>query len=73
MRKFGVVVVKPRNKGKGLPSYATRTRRIKIQAIQQRRVNKKTILGDVVKSFGNINSWEEVHGKRKQCKNDVKV
>jgi hypothetical protein len=25
MRKFGVVVVKPRNKNKGLPSCATRT------------------------------------------------
>jgi hypothetical protein len=28
MKKFGVVV-RPRNKGKGLPSYAARTRRIR--------------------------------------------
>jgi hypothetical protein len=24
MKKFGVVIVRPRNKGKGLPSYAIR-------------------------------------------------
>ncbi len=29
MKKFGVVVVKPRNKGNGLASYATRARRTK--------------------------------------------
>lgn len=56
MRKFGVVVVKPKNKGKGLPSCAARTRRIKIQAMEWRRVNKKTILGDVVESSRDIDS-----------------
>jgi hypothetical protein len=30
MRKFGVVVVRLKNKGKGMPSCAARTRRIKI-------------------------------------------
>jgi hypothetical protein len=30
MRKFEVVVVRPRNKNKGLPSCATRTKIIKI-------------------------------------------
>jgi hypothetical protein len=30
MKKFGVVVVRPRNKGKGLPFCATRTRGTRI-------------------------------------------
>ncbi len=60
MRKFGVVVFKPKNKGKGLASYAARARRIRIQDIQQRKINKKIVLGDVVESSKNISSWEEV-------------
>ncbi len=37
--------MKPRNKGKGLPSYAIRTKIVRIQVVQQRRVEKKTIWG----------------------------
>jgi hypothetical protein len=32
--KFGVVVVRPKKKGKGLPSCVARTRRIKIYVIE---------------------------------------
>ncbi len=71
--KFGVVVVRPKKKGKGLPSCVARTRRIKIYVIEQKRVNKKTILGDVVESSRDIDSWEEMCGEKKQCKDNVRV
>ncbi len=50
-----MVVVRPRNKGKGLPSYAIRARKTK----------KEDFLGDVIESFGNIGSWDEVCNERK--------
>ncbi len=40
-----MLVVKLRNKSKNLPSYATRARRTKIQAIQQRQNEKKIVWG----------------------------
>lgn len=40
-----MLVVRLRNKSKGLPSYATRARRTKIWAIQQRQNEKKIVWG----------------------------
>ncbi len=42
MRKFGVVV-RPRNKGKGLPSCVSRARTTRTWAIQQRKIEKKIV------------------------------
>ncbi len=40
-----MLVVRLRNKGKGLPSYVTRAKRTKTQAVQQRQNEKKIVLG----------------------------
>jgi hypothetical protein len=59
MRKFGVVVVKPKNKGKGLLSCVAKEKKNYNLGCLIGERREYDYLGDVVRNFGDISSWRK--------------
>jgi len=60
MRKFGVVVVKPRNKGRGFAFLCNKSKKNWNLSCLIEENKEEDCWGDVVESFRNIGNWEEV-------------
>ncbi len=60
MKKFGVVDVRPRNKGKGVPLLCNKTKNNQNLGCPTKENRKQDYLWDVLQSSRDIGSWEEM-------------